>query len=181
MEPLERGSGFQFEDRSVGGTVPREFVPAVRDGSREAMDNGVIGGYPVVDVKVSLVDGSYHPVDSSEMAFRIAGSQAAREGLRRARSHLLEPVMKVEIITPGEFLGDVLADLSGRRAQIRRIEGHEGREATQVVQALVPLAEMSGYTTALRSITQGRATSSMEFSHYHRVPETVSQEAVRAG
>jgi elongation factor G len=147
----------------------------VQAGAKEMLENGVLAGYPVIDVKVTLVDGSFHPVDSSEIAFRMAGSMAAREGVRRARPYLLEPVLSVEVVTPGEFVGDVLGDLNSRRAQIRLIEGTGD---IQTVEANVPLAELFGYTTKLRSLTQGRATHSMEISHYQSVPQSIEKELV---
>ncbi len=176
LEPLERGAGFQFESRIVGGVIPREYIPAVRKGVQEAKETGVLAGYPVVDLKVALVDGNYHPVDSSEIAFKAAGSIGLKEGLRRARPILLEPIMELEVVTPGEFLGDVLGDLNGRRAQIRNIEGQGG---VQVVRASVPLAEVFGYASILRSLTQGRASFTMEFDEYKEVPSSVTAEAVR--
>ena len=176
VEPLERGAGFVFEDKIVGGTIPREYIPAVRQGIRDSLENGIVGGYPVVDVKATLVDGSYHEVDSSEMAFRIAGGMGMREALRRAGSALLEPVMSVEVVTPGDFLGEILSDLSSRRSQINNMEGQGD---TQMVSAYTPLAEMFGYATDLRSITQGRASYTMEFDHYQRVPDNIVQEVVR--
>ena len=176
FEPLERNSGFKFENKVVGGTIPREYIPAVEKGVQEALETGVIAGYPVIDVKVTLVDGSYHTVDSSELAFKMAGSLAVREGVKRAKPVLLEPILEVEVVTPGDFLGEVLGDLGGRRARIRNIEGHGD---VQAVRALVPLAETFGYTTDLRSITQGRASQSMEFSHYEEVPQGVTQELAK--
>ena len=176
VEPLERGVGFVFEDKIVGGTIPREYISAVRQGVRDTLENGVVGGYPVIDVKATLVDGSYHEVDSSEMAFRIAGGMGMREALRRAGSALLEPIMSVEVVTPGDFLGEILSDLSSRRSQINNMEGQGD---TQMVSAYTPLAEMFGYATDLRSITQGRASYTMEFDHYQRVPDNIVQEVVR--
>ena len=176
VEPLERGAGFVFEDKIVGGTVPREYISAVRQGVRGTLENGIVGGYPVIDVKATLVDGSYHEVDSSEMAFRIAGGMGMREALRRAGSALLEPIMSVEVVTPGDFLGEILSDLSSRRSQINNMEGQGD---TQMVSAYTPLAEMFGYATDLRSITQGRASYTMEFDHYQRVPDNIVQEVVR--
>ena len=176
VEPLERGAGFVFEDKIVGGAIPREYISAVHQGIRDTLENGIVGGYPVIDVKATLVDGSYHEVDSSEMAFRVAGGMGMREALRRAGSTLLEPVMSVEVVTPGDFLGDILADLSGRRSQINNMEGQGD---TQMVSAYTPLAEMFGYATDLRSITQGRASYTMEFDHYQRVPDNIVQEVVR--
>ncbi|MFH1559875.1 MAG: elongation factor G [Chloroflexota bacterium] len=177
LEPLERNSGVQFENRIVGAVIPREYIPAVEKGVREALETGVLAGYPVIDMKISLVDGSYHPVDSSEIAFRMAGSMGVKEGVRRAKAVLLEPIMEIEVVTPGEFLGEVLGDLGGRRSRIRSIEG---QEALQIVRAFVPLAETFGYITTLRSLTQGRASQSMAFHHYEEVPQGVAQELVRA-
>ena len=176
VEPLERGTGFVFEDKIVGGTIPREYIPAVKQGIRDTLENGIVGGYPVIDVKATLVDGSYHEVDSSEMAFRVAGGMGMRAALRRAGSALLEPVMSVEVVTPGDFLGEILSDLSSRRSQINNMEGQGD---TQMVSAYTPLAEMFGYATDLRSITQGRASYTMEFDHYQRVPDNIVQEVVR--
>ncbi len=176
VEPLERGAGFVFEDKIVGGSIPREYIPAVQKGIKDTLENGVVGGYPVIDIKAKLVDGTYHEVDSSEMAFRIAGGMGMREALRRAGSALLEPVMSVEVVTPGDFLGEILADLSSRRSQINNMEGQGD---TQMVSAYTPLAEMFGYATDLRSITQGRASYTMEFDHYQRVPDNIVQEIVR--
>ena len=176
VEPLERGDGFVFEDKIVGGAIPREYISAVQQGIRDSLENGIVGGYPVVDVKATLVDGSYHEVDSSEMAFRIAGGMGMREALRRAGSALLEPIMSVEVVTPGDFLGEILSDLSSRRSQINNMEGQGD---TQMVSAYTPLAEMFGYATDLRSITQGRASYTMEFDHYQRVPDNIVQEVVR--
>jgi elongation factor G len=173
VEPLERGGGLIIEDKIVGGVVPREYIPAAEAGIREATDTGALAGYPVVDLKVRLVDGSYHEVDSSEMAFKIAGSMALKNALSKAGSQILEPVMKVEVTTPDEFTGDVIGDLSGRRAHI---EGMEMRGNAQIVKAKVPLSEMFGYATDLRSATQGRATYAMEFSHYEPVPSHVGTE-----
>ena len=176
FEPQERNSGFKFENKVVGGTIPREYIPAVEKGVQEALETGVLAGYPVIDVKVTLVDGSYHPVDSSELAFKMAGSLAVKEGVKRAKPVLLEPILELEVVTPGDFLGEVLGDLGGRRARIRNIEGHGD---VQTVKALVPLAETFGYTTDLRSLTQGRASQSMEFSHYEEVPQGITQELAK--
>jgi elongation factor G len=175
VAPLENGSGFQFENRIVGGAIPKEYIPAVKAGAKEALGNGVLAGYPVIDVKVTAVDGSYHPVDSSEIAFKIASSMALKEAVRRAGSVLLEPVMDVQVITPGEFLGDVLGDLNSRRAHIKNMKG-EGD--IQEVDVEVPLSEMFGYATTLRSITQGRANYSMEFSQYQKVSQSVAHEVL---
>ena len=168
LEPLERGEGIQFVNGIGGGVIPREYIPAVERGVREALDNGPLGGYPLVDLKVTLVDGSYHTVDSSEMAFRSAGMMAIREGVGKSGPVLLEPIADLEVVTPGDFLSDVIADLGTRRAQIRTIEGQEG---IQTVRALAPLGATFSYTTALRSITQGRASFTMEFRYYEPVPE----------
>jgi elongation factor G len=177
FEPLEPGSGFEFEDATVGGSVPREFIRPTKEGIKDALEGGVIAGYPIVDVKATLYDGSYHDVDSSEMAFRIAGSLAVREGIPKARPILLEPVMKVEVLTPEEFLGDVIGDINSRRGQIDGLEPHS--RGMQSVRAMVPLAEMFGYATRLRSVTQGRGTFSMEFDHYAPVPESVKKSILK--
>ena len=177
VEPGEPGSGFVFDDRVTGGAIPREFIPAVRKGAKEGLENGIIAGYQVMDVHVTVVDGSFHAVDSSEMAFRIAGSMAVKNALRSAGPVLLEPVMRLQVITPGQYLGDVLADLSSRRGRIKSMEG-EGN--TQVVEADAPLVEMFGYATDLRSITQGRASHSMEFGHYERVPESMAEAIAKS-
>ena len=171
VEPLESGAGFEFEDKIRGGAIPKEFIPSVRKGVKEAMGAGPLSGYPVVDVKVTLVDGTYHDVDSSDMAFQVAGSMAAKAALRKAKPILLEPIMKIEIVTPGEFLGDVLGDLGRRRANIRNIEGQAD---IQVVRAMIPLAESFGYAGTLRSLTQGRAAHSIEFDRYHEVPASIA-------
>ena len=176
IEPTEPGEGFKFENRIEGGVIPREYIPAVQAGVKEALNNGPIAGYPVVDIKVSLYDGSFHTVDSSEIAFKAAGSIAFRDGVKKAHPHLLEPVMDMEVVTPGDFLGDVLGDLNSRRAQIRNIEGHEG---IQVVRVMIPLGETFAYTTTLRSVTQGRATYTMEFRDYEPVPEGMVQGIIR--
>ncbi len=175
IEPRERGQGFLFENRITGGVIPREYFSAIEGGVRQSMDNGPLVGYPLIDVKVSLVDGSYHQVDSSEVAFRAAASIAMREGTRKAKPILLEPMMELEVVTPGEFLGEVLGDLGSRRAQIKSIEG---QEAIQVVKALMPLGETFEYTTVLRSVTQGRASYTMEFRSYELVPDGVLQNIV---
>lgn len=175
FEPLSRGSGFEFVNGIVGGSVPREYVPAVEQGLKEAMQTGVLAGYPVVDMRATLYDGSFHEVDSSEMAFKIAASMSLKDGVRRGRPQLLEPIMKVETVTPEDFLGTVLGDLNSRRG---RVEGMEARGNAQVVRAYVPLATMFGYTTDLRSATQGRASSSMEFDHYEPLPDVLAQELI---
>jgi elongation factor G len=175
MEPNETGKGFEFVNKIVGGSIPKEYHGAVEKGVIEALNSGVVAGYPVVDVRAILVDGSYHEVDSSEMAFTIAGSMAAKDAMRKAQPALLEPIMKVEVVMPEEFMGDILGDLSSRRGQIL---GMEGRATMQVVRAYVPLGNMFGYATELRSRTQGRATYSMEFHHYQEVPRSISEEIV---
>lgn len=175
MEPLKTGKGYEFEDKIVGGKVPREYIPSVDTGVKEAMTNGVLAGYPVVDVKVSLVDGSYHEVDSSDMAFKIAGSIAFKQGVLKAKPALLEPMMKVEVVIPEEYLGDIMGDVNSRRG---RIEGMEPRGGSHVIKAYVPLSEMFGYATTLRSKTQGRGTYSMEFSYYEEVPKSLAQEII---
>ncbi len=175
VEPLGPGGGFEFSDKIKGGSVPREYIPAVEKGVREALEGGVLAGYPLVDLKVSLKDGSYHDVDSSEMAFKIAGSMAVKEAARKADPVLLEPVMGVEVVSPEEHMGDVIGDLSSRRGQV---QGTEMRAGAQVITAKVPLKEMFGYSTDLRSATQGRATYTMQFSHYDPVPQAISEEII---
>jgi elongation factor G len=176
VEPTGPGGGYVFEDKITGGRVPREYIQPTNQGIQSALDNGVLAGYPTVDVKVSLVDGQYHDVDSSEMAFKIAGQMAFREAARKAGPILLEPIMGVEVVTPDEYMGDVMGDLSSRRG---RIEGMEARGNTQVVRSQVPLSEMFGYSTDLRSRTQGRATYTMQFHSYQQVPEVIAQEIVK--
>jgi elongation factor G len=175
IEPGEQGSGFTFEDKIVGGVVPREYIKPASEGMREAMDTGVLAGYPMVDVKVQLVFGSYHDVDSSEMAFKIAGSMALKEGCRRAGPVLLEPMMDVEVVTPADYMGDVIGDLSSRRG---KIQGMDQRGEAQVITAVVPLSEMFGYSTTLRSMSQGRAVYSMQFKHYEEVPKSKAEEII---
>ena len=175
LEPQEPGKGYEFVDAIKGGVVPREYIPAVDKGIQEALDNGVLAGFPVVDVKVALVDGSYHEVDSSEMAFKIAGSMGFKEGCQKATPVLLEPIMSVEVVVPEDYMGDVIGDLNSRRG---RIMGMDSRAGAQVVAAMVPLANMFGYSTDLRSATQGRATYTMTFDHYEPVPKSVSEEVV---
>nr|MBA3450650.1 elongation factor G [Chloroflexia bacterium] len=175
FEPQERGKGYEFEDKVVGGSVPREYISSVDAGIREALLTGGEAGFPIVDLKARLVDGSYHEVDSSEMAFKIAGSLALKEAVRRGRPVILEPIMNVEVTTPDDFMGDVIGDLNARRGQI---QGMEMRAGAQVVNAYVPLAAMFGYATDLRSATQGRATYSMQFDHYAPLPPTLAQEMV---
>jgi len=175
VEPQEAGKGFEFVDAIKGGVVPREYIPAVGKGVLEATDNGTLAGFPVVDVKVTLIDGSYHEVDSSEMAFKIAGSMGFKEGCSKASPIILEPIMSVEVVVPEEYMGDVIGDLNSRRG---RIMGMDSRGGAQVISAMVPLAAMFGYSTDLRSATQGRATYSMTFDHYDPVPKTVSEEII---
>jgi elongation factor G len=172
ISPLEAGTGFEFVNSIKGGVVPSEYIPAVKNGIIEAMNNGVIAGYPMVDVKAELYDGSYHDVDSNEMAFKIAGSMALKDGAKKAQPILLEPVMKIEVVTPEDFMGDVIGDLNSRRG---RIDEMEDRAGVKVILGFVPLAEMFGYTTDLRSMTQGRASSTMELSHYEETPAHVAE------
>ncbi len=175
VEPNEPGAGYEFESHIMGGAIPRDYIPAVDQGIQEAMTTGVLAGYPMVDVKVQLVDGSYHEVDSSELAFKIAGSLALKEGARRAQPALLEPVSAVEVVTPAEFMGDVMGDLSSRRGHV---DGMEQRGNAHVIGATVPLSTMFGYATDLRSMTQGRATYTMQFKHYAEVPSSIAAEIV---
>ena len=176
MEPRERGSGYLFENGIVGGSVPREYIPAVDKGIQEAVANGVMAGFPVVDVKIRLVDGSYHEVDSSEMAFKIAGSMAFKEGFHKANPALLEPIMKVEVVTPEDYMGDVMGDLSRRRGLL---QGSDESPSGKVINALVPLKEMFGYATTLRSMSQGRATFTMEFAHYAEAPNSIAEQVIK--
>jgi len=175
MEPLEAGKGIEFESKIVGGVVPKEYIKPVEEGIREAADSGVLAGYPVIDFKATLVDGSYHDVDSSEMAFKIAGSMAFKEGCKQGKSVILEPIMKVEITVPEEYMGDVIGDVNSRRG---RMEGMEGVDGMQEIRAFIPLSEMFGYATDLRSKTQGRGTYSMEPSHYEEVPKSIHDNIV---
>ncbi len=175
IEPLERGLGFVFENKIVGGVVPKEYIPAIEKGVVEALQGGVLAGYPVVDLKVALVFGSYHDVDSSEMAFKIAGSMAVKDGVKKAKATILEPIMKVEVIVPEEYLGDTMGDLNSRRGKIL---GMHNRSGAQVIEALVPLAGMFGYATDLRSMTQGRGLFSMLFNSYEQVPKVVADEII---
>jgi elongation factor G len=176
IEPLEEGKGYEFSNEIVGGVVPREYIPAVDKGVKEALQSGVIAGYPVVDVKVAIFDGSYHDVDSNEMAFKIAGSMAFKEGFRKAKPVLLEPIMKVEVVTPEEYSGDVIGDLNRRRGQI---QGMEESPSGKIITAEVPLAEMFGYATTVRSMSQGRATFTMEFAKYLEVPNNVAEAVLK--
>ena len=178
IQPLESGKGFEFENKIVGGVVPREYIPAVEAGVKEALDNGIIAGYPVIDIKAIMYDGSYHEVDSSEMAFKIAGSMAFKAAAEKAGPVLKEPIMRVEVTTPESFMGDVIGDLNRRRGQI---ETNDPQGNVTVVKALVPLAEMFGYATTVRSMTQGRASFSMEPSHYQQVPQHIADEIRKKG
>ncbi|MBB6368946.1 MULTISPECIES: elongation factor G [Xanthomonas] len=176
IEPQERGQGYTFENAIVGGVVPKEYIPAVDKGIQEAVANGVMAGYPIVDVKVRLIDGSYHDVDSSEMAFKIAGSMGFKEGFNKANPVLLEPIMKVEIVTPEDYLGDVMGDVSRRRGIL---QGQDDSPSGKVINAMVPLGEMFGYATTLRSMSQGRATFSMEFDHYAEAPANIADSVIK--
>jgi elongation factor G len=176
FEPLPEGSGFEFVNKIVGGVVPKEYIPAVQAGIEEAMQNGVLAGYPMVDIRATLFDGSYHDVDSSEMAFKIAGSMALKAAKSKCNPVLLEPIMKVEVVVPEEYMGDVMGDLNSRRG---RIEGMEARGGAQVIRAMVPLAEMFGYVNTLRSRTQGRGVFTMVFDHYEEVPKNIADEIVK--
>ncbi|HDI52455.1 elongation factor G [candidate division KSB1 bacterium] len=173
VEPAEKGTKFVFEDKITGGVIPKEYINSVREGIEEAMGNGVLAGYPLVDIKVSLIDGSYHPVDSSDLAFKIAGSMALQEAVAKADPVLLEPMMELEVVTPEEYLGDIIGDLNSRRGKIL---GIVPRKDAQVIAAIVPLSEMFGYATTLRSLTQGRAIYTMEFAHYQQVPQAVADQ-----
>ena len=177
LEPNEQGGGYEFENKIVGGKIPREYIPSVDAGIREATEAGVLAGFPVVDVKITLVDGSYHDVDSSEMAFKVAGSMAFKDGARKAQPALLEPVMAVEVVTPEDYMGDVIGNINSRRGQI---EGMEPRGNAQVIRARVPLAEMFGYATDLRTMSQGRATYTMQFLHYAEVPQSIAEKLIES-
>jgi elongation factor G len=177
IEPGEPGSGFIFENKIVGGSIPREFIGPVEAGAREALDSGILAGYPVIDLKVELIDGSSHDVDSSEMAFKIAGSMALKEGIRRSGPVLLEPVMDVEVVTPADYMGDIIGDLSSRRG---KVGGMTERAGARVIGASVPLGEMFGYSTKLRSLSQGRAVFTMQFAHYEEVPKSKAEEIMSA-
>jgi elongation factor G len=179
LEPREKGTGSEFENAIVGGTVPKEYIPAVEKGAKEALESGVLAGYPMVDVLVRLVDGSYHEVDSNEMAFKIAASMAVKDGALKAKPILLEPIMKVEVIVPDEYTGDVIGNLSSRRGQIEGMEPRPG--SVQAIHSHVPLANMFGYATDLRSTTQGRGTFTMELEHYAQVPDNVAQDILNGG
>jgi elongation factor G len=176
FEPLEPGGGFEFENKIVGGAVPKEYIPGVEKGLVLSKESGVIAGFPLIDFKATLIDGNYHDVDSSVMAFEIAAKAAYKEGIAKAQPRLLEPVMKVEVVTPEEYMGDIIGNLNSRRGQIH---GMEPRGNAQVINAMVPLAEMFGYVNVLRSMSQGRAQYTMTFSHYDQVPQQVA-DAIKA-
>ncbi|UYO62156.1 elongation factor G [Acetobacterium wieringae] len=175
MEPVEPGTGYIFENKTVGGSIPKEFINPINQGIEEAMRNGVLAGYPVLDLKVTVYDGSYHDVDSSEMAFKVAGSMAFKNGMRKADPVILEPVFKLEVVIPEEYMGDVMGDINSRRG---RVEGMEMRGGAQIIKGMVPLAEMFGYATTLRSKTQGRGVYTMQFSHYEAVPKSISEQII---
>jgi len=175
LEPKEPAEGFEFVDKIKGGTIPKEYIPAIKKGVQEAVDKGIVAGYPIVDVKVTVYDGSYHEVDSSEVAFKMAGSMAFQAGAQKANPVLLEPIMKVEVVMPEEHMGDVVGNLNSKRGQIQEMTD---RGTAKVVRAMVPLAEMFGYATDLRSMSQGRATYTMEFDHYAEVPKNVEKDIV---
>jgi elongation factor G len=177
LHPVEPGTGYAFSDKIVGGKIPKEYIPAVDAGIKEAMDSGVLAGYPIVDVQVELTDGSYHEVDSSERAFKIAGSMAFKEAMRRSKPKLLEPVMAVEVTTPEDYLGDVMGNLNSRRG---RIESMNPLGNAQVIKASVPLSEMFGYATDLRSMSQGRADFTMQFDRYEEVPQSIASDIIDA-
>ena len=174
--PNEEGKGFEFENAIVGGVVPREYIPAVKAGLEGALENGVLAGYPLVDIKAKLYDGSYHDVDSNEMAFKVAASMALKNAAKKANPVILEPIMAVEITVPEDYLGDVMGHVTARRG---RIEGTETRGNAQIVQSMIPLSEMFGYATTLRSASQGRGTFSMTFDHYEDVPKSISEEIIK--
>jgi elongation factor G len=174
LEPQERGKGFEFVDAIRSGVIPQEFIPAVEKGVHEALDKGVIAGFPMVDMKVTLYDGTYHEVDSSEIAFKIAAAMALHEGAKRAKPILLEPIMKVEVIVPERFLGEATGDLNSRRGQIEKMSDRSPLNL-KVIDAKVPLSEMFGYATTIRSLTEGRGTFTMEFDHYEEVPQSIAQ------
>ncbi|WP_082235774.1 elongation factor G [Halobacillus massiliensis] len=176
FEPNEEGAGYEFVNKIVGGVVPREYIPSVEQGIKESMENGVLAGYPMVDIKATLYDGSYHDVDSNEMAFKVAASMALKQAKSKCQPVLLEPLMKVEVVIPEEYMGDIMGDITSRRG---RVEGMETRGSAQVVKAFVPLSEMFGYATALRSNTQGRGTYTMHFDHYEEVPKSISEEIIK--
>jgi elongation factor G len=176
MMPTEQGAGYEFENQIVGGSIPKEYIGSVDKGIQEAMQNGVIAGYPMVDFRVELYDGSYHEVDSNEMAFKVAGSMAFKNAATNARPVLLEPMMKVEVVTPEDYMGDVMGDISRRRGQLQGMEDSPGGK---IINGHIPLSEMFGYATDLRSQTQGRATFTMEFDHYAEAPNSVAEEIIK--
>ena len=173
--PLEPGAGYVFENATVGGSIPKEFIEPINQGIQEAAKNGILGGYEVMDFKARVIDGSYHDVDSSEMAFKIAGSMAFKDAMAKGAPALLEPMMKVEVVVPEDYMGDVIGDINARRG---RIEGMENRHGSQVIDAIVPLAEMFGYATALRSTTQGRGNYTMQFDCYEQVPKNIAEKVL---
>jgi elongation factor G len=176
LEPLAEHKGYEFEDKIVGGVIPKEYITSVQKGLEEAIQSGILGGYPVIGVKVSLVDGSFHEVDSSDMAFKIAASLGFKEAVKRAKPILMEPIMAVEVVTPEDYVGDVIGDLSSRRG---RIEGMDMRANARVVKSFVPLSNMFGYATDLRSKTSGRATYTMQFDHYEPTPADVTEKVLK--
>ena len=176
ISPNEQGKGYEFENGIVGGVIPKEYIPAVDKGIQEAVANGLMAGFPIVDVKVKLIDGSYHEVDSSEMAFKIAGSMGFKEGFHKASPVLLEPMMKVEIVTPEDYLGDVMGDVSRRRGIL---QGQDDSPSGKIINAMIPLGEMFGYATTLRSMSQGRATFTMEFDHYAEAPNNIAEAVIK--
>ena len=172
---MERGSGFQFVDNIKSGAIPKQYIPAAEAGIKEALGGGVVAGYPVVDIKVSLYDGSYHEVDSSELAFKMAGSMALKKGVAKAKPLLLEPIMRLEVVTPEQFVGDIISDLNSKRGRIEAIEPHG---EISIIRSFIPLAETFGYTTSLRSLTQGRATHSMEFYRHQVLPAELADQVI---
>ena len=177
IEPRERGEGYEFVDKVKGGSIPKEYIQPINKGVQEAMEKGVIARYPLIDGKVTVYDGSYHEVDSSESAFKIAGSMALQQAVKQAKPVILEPIMKVEVITPENFMGDVIGDINAKRGQIQDLRDFSGQK---IIDAIVPLGEMFGYTTTLRSLTQGRASNTMEFDGYVPVPSGIQQELIEA-
>jgi len=177
-ETNEKGESinYEFKDEVVGGVIPREFIPAIDKGAKETMNKGILAGYPIINIRVAVYDGSYHEVDSSEIAFKVATYQAFKDAFLKAQPHLLEPIMNVEVTSPEDYIGDVIGDLSSRRG---RIEGQDQRGTVTVIKVKVPLAEMFGYSTSLRSLSQGRASYSMEFAAYEKVPDSISQEIIK--
>ena len=176
FEPSEPGAGFVFENEVVGGKIPKEYFPAIQKGLEEAMQNGVLAGYPVVDIKATLYDGSYHEVDSSEMSFKICAIQAFKEGMQKAKPVLLEPIMAVEIVSPDEYTGNIIGDINKKRG---RVENQEDKKGIKTIDAKVPLANMFGYATQLRSLSQGRANYTMQFDHYEEAPRNVADEIIK--